>query len=494
MTVEVQDPFNSYTAAPGATVFTYEFKIVSSADLIATIDDIVIDLGIDFSLSGVGSNDGGDLTLFVPLSGGQEVLLKRQMTFNRETDYQQNGDFNAPVVNNDFDRIWLAMQQLGQDLKRSIKVAFTETTDQTIPISPAARANKALVFDASGNVTASADNYNDQAADAAASAAAAAVSETAVNAAAAEVETDRLAADVSAQAAAASAASINPSNLIHTTGNETKSGVLTFTQSPILPGLNGGQLAGFRNRLINGDFSINQRVVTGSVVLAAGAYGHDRWKAGAAGCTYTFSTVLNITTLTITAGSLIQVIEGLNLQSGTYVLSWSGTAQGKIGAGASGASGVSGVITGGTNTNVEFGTGTLSRVQLELGTVATPFEQRYFGTELSFCQRYAMRWDSLTNINTVYAVGYAATASSLRAVFSFPQKMRVVPTMTSSAGTNFESPGVVGFTGSLAFSNLSVSGFVVSATTASAILNIAGAYPFGTANNVDAYIMATAEL
>ncbi len=153
MTVEVQDPFNTYTAAPGATVFPYTFKIVSAADLIATIDDIVIDLGIDYSLSGVGSNDGGDLTLLVPLTGGQEVLLKRQMTFDRETDYQQNGDFNAPVVNNDFDRLWLALQQVGQDQLRSIKVPFTETTDQTLNVSPADRANMLLAFDALGNIT-----------------------------------------------------------------------------------------------------------------------------------------------------------------------------------------------------------------------------------------------------------------------------------------------------------------------------------------------------
>lgn len=240
MTVEVQDPFNTYTAAPGATVFPYGFKIVSPADLVATIDDIVIDLGIDFSLSGVGSNDGGDLTLFVPLTGGQQVLLKRQMTFNRETDYQQNGDFNSPVVNNDFDRLWLAMQQLGQDLKRSIKTVFTETTDQTIPLSPTARANKALVFDASGNVTASVDDYNDQAAAAAASAQAALDSQNASASSAGQANTDRLAAEQAAQAAVAAAASIDPADLVHKSGDETIQGVKTHTASPIVPDLADG--------------------------------------------------------------------------------------------------------------------------------------------------------------------------------------------------------------------------------------------------------------
>jgi hypothetical protein len=152
--------------------------------------------------------------------------------------------------------------------------------------------------------------------------------------------------------------------------------------------INGGAI-GVKNAIINGNFGINQRGVSGTVTLAAGAYGHDRFKAGASGCTYTFATSNNITTLTISAGSLIQVIEGNNLFTGTYTLSWTGTAQGKIGAGSFAASGVTGSVTGGSNLNIEFNTGTLSLVQFEQGSVATPFERRPYGTELALCRYYA---------------------------------------------------------------------------------------------------------
>lgn len=151
--------------------------------------------------------------------------------------------------------------------------------------------------------------------------------------------------------------------------------------------INGGGI-GTKNVIINGNFGINQRGVSGTVALAAGAYGHDRFKAGASGCTYTFATAANVTTLTITAGSLVQVIEGLNLQSGTYTMSWDGTAQGKINGGSYGASGITGSATGGANMSVEFSTGTLSLVQVEKGSTATPFEFRQYGTELQLCQRY----------------------------------------------------------------------------------------------------------
>lgn len=177
-------------------------------------------------------------------------------------------------------------------------------------------------------------------------------------------------------------------------------------------------LRSFRNKLINGDFSVNQRVVTGSVVLTAGQYGHDGWKAGAAGCSYTFATVANVTTLTITAGSMQQIIFGRDLQSGTHALSWVGTAQGKIGAGAYSASGATGAAVGGTNLTVEFNTGTLSFVQLEPGAVSTIFEQHPRMTELSLCRfRYTIgnfnyRWGNsgVTGwIQTLHIPAMAAT-------------------------------------------------------------------------------------
>jgi hypothetical protein len=203
----------------------------------------------------------------------------------------------------------------------------------------------------------------------------------------------------------------------------------TFTGDVTLPSINGGPLAGFHNAIINGNFAINQRGVSGTVTLSAGAYGHDRWKAGASGCTYTFATSSNVTTLTISAGSLVQVIEGSNLFSGTYALSFTGTAQGKIGAGSFGASGITGSVTGGTNLSVEFNTGTLAQVQLEAGSVATPFERRPVGTELALCQRYYTKLGGEAS-NDILIQGAMSTTVSVSATFALPVVMRSTPTGT----------------------------------------------------------------
>jgi hypothetical protein len=212
--------------------------------------------------------------------------------------------------------------------------------------------------------------------------------------------------------------------------------VSTATQTALnlKASLNSPALAGFKNRLINGQLNINQRVVSGTVTLVAGAYGHDRFKAGASGCTYTFSKSANVTTLTISAGSLIQVVEGLNLETGTYCLSWSGTVQGKIGAGSFAASGVTGSITGGTNTNIEFNTGTLSLPQLEKGPTATAFDYRDYGRELMMCQRYYLQLAG----NSGFRLDFNGAAANYqgKAIFTFPVPMRAAPTMNAPTSSN----------------------------------------------------------
>eukprot|EP01037_Dinobryon_pediforme_P009565 gene9565-9641_t len=212
-----------------------------------------------------------------------------------------------------------------------------------------------------------------------------------------------------------------PAGIAGATGATGPTGATGATGPAGATGAAGASLAGFRNRLINATFAINQRSVSGIVTLAAGAYGHDRWKAGASGCTYTFATVNNVTTLTITAGSLQQVIEGANIDTATHVLSWTGTATARINSGSYSTSGlVSSSLTGGGSVTVEFGTGTLSRPQLEAAAAPTAFELRFVGLELALAQRYY--W-----VNSALAGGWGLSTTTATVAVTFPVTMRAVP-------------------------------------------------------------------
>lgn len=201
---------------------------------------------------------------------------------------------------------------------------------------------------------------------------------------------------------------------------------------------------GMKNRIIDGGFIINQRGYVSGTSLSAGSYGHDRWKAGSGGGTYTFtqgSLGVN-TTITITAGTLVQVIEGCNLaEGGTYVLSWTGTAQGRLNGGSYGASG-SVTITGwtaGTNLNVEFNTGTVGSVQLEKGSTATSFDYRPYGTELQLCQRYYQKFISANGAYCTFGTGHVDSATAGYGTIVLPVTTRAAATFGSSGSIAFYS-------------------------------------------------------
>ncbi|MBV7408776.1 hypothetical protein [Maritimibacter sp. DP1N21-5] len=205
---------------------------------------------------------------------------------------------------------------------------------------------------------------------------------------------------------------------------------------------------GQRNRVINGAFSINQRAVSGTVSVGAYTYAHDRWRGGDSGCTYTFATSENLTTITITAGSLVQVVEGATLQSGAHTLSWGGSVGMKINGGAAGVSGMQAVLTGGADCYLEtVGTGTLNLVQLERGGVITPFEFR--DDELRRCRRYYIGWSVAANKGPMsQQTESSGTGLGSSVVMQFENPLRTTPAASgyfnASAGGSVSGAASIG--------------------------------------------------
>jgi len=189
---------------------------------------------------------------------------------------------------------------------------------------------------------------------------------------------------------------------------------------------------GFRNRLINAQGLINQRgYVSGTATTTANQYTVDRWRVVTSGQNLTFSTSANQVTFTAPAGGVEQVIEGLNLESGTYVLNWDGTATATVG-GVAVAKGGTVTVVGGTNTTVRFIGGTFIRPQLEAGSVATPFERRPYGTELQLCQRYYQKFTAGGSL-VFYGSGIARSSTASGIYVKLSTSMRAAPTVSVNA-------------------------------------------------------------
>jgi hypothetical protein len=211
-----------------------------------------------------------------------------------------------------------------------------------------------------------------------------------------------------------------------TLGTADKWVVVAYQSATVAPSVGGFS---FRNRLMNGQGLINQRgYVSGTATTTANQYTLDRWRVVTSGQTLTFSTSANEVTFTAPAGGVEQVIEGLNLESGTYVLNWEGTATATVG-GAAVAKGGTVTVVGGTNTTVRFSGGTFIRPQFEAGSVATPFERRPYGTELALCQRYYARQQFFIGAiyNTVSNTTWGANVN-------WPVQMRASPTASVEGG------------------------------------------------------------
>jgi hypothetical protein len=303
----------------------------------------------------------------------------------------------------------------------------------------------------------------------------------------------------------------------------------TSAQSPTfgattVTSLNGGQLAGTRNRIINGDMRIDQRNAGASVTPTDGQYSVDRFQgrlnvagkftlqqnAGAVTPPAKFVNYLGATsTSAYSIGAsetcmIVQAVEGLNVadlawgtaNAVTITLSFwarsslTGTFSGALQNSASNRAypfsytinaantweqksiSVAGDTTGtwlttnGVGISLRFNLGSgstflgtagawaasdingatgsvsvvgtngatfyITGVQLEPGTVATPFERRSYGAELALCQRYYQKTSSNWIITTT------ATYQSKFHIIS----MRATPTVTGGgAGYVYQGDG-----------------------------------------------------
>ena len=125
MTVaENTNPINSITANGATTVVAYGFTVLDEDDITIAIDGVVQTSG--FVVTGVGVPGGGTVVFATAPANGSLVVLYLDPALKRETDYQQFGDWLAPEVNRDFDRIWLALQGANKRIDASMRVSLSD--------------------------------------------------------------------------------------------------------------------------------------------------------------------------------------------------------------------------------------------------------------------------------------------------------------------------------------------------------------------------------
>lgn len=143
---------NDYVASSGQTVFPYTFQALSGSDVTVIVNGVTLEFNSQYTVSNVGLAGGGNVILTTGASSGETVSVFLSMAISRTTNYQNAGDFLASDVNGDFDKAYVALNQVQTSIDRSIGLKDNDpTVELELPLA-AERANKFLLFDANGNI------------------------------------------------------------------------------------------------------------------------------------------------------------------------------------------------------------------------------------------------------------------------------------------------------------------------------------------------------
>ncbi|MCM3378148.1 hypothetical protein M3654_24365, partial [Bacillus licheniformis] len=92
MTVPVQNPSISYVGNGATKAFAFPVAILESADLVVLVDDAEQNVGVQYTIDGIGESSGGTVTFASAPLAGSIITIYREISIERDTDYQDNGD------------------------------------------------------------------------------------------------------------------------------------------------------------------------------------------------------------------------------------------------------------------------------------------------------------------------------------------------------------------------------------------------------------------
>ena len=161
MTISSTTVKNSYSGDGSTTTFSYTFKIFQDSDIQVIIrsstgTETIKTLTTHYTVTGAGVAGGGSVVFTsgnIPTST-QTVVLRRNIPQTQSIDYIANDPFPAESHEEGLDRATMAIQQLQEEVTRSIKLSKTNTMTSTeFTVGASDRANKILAFDSSGEIS-----------------------------------------------------------------------------------------------------------------------------------------------------------------------------------------------------------------------------------------------------------------------------------------------------------------------------------------------------
>ena len=160
MTISSTTVRNSYSGDGTTDTFNYTFKIFADTDLqviirSSTATETVKTLTTHYTVTGAGNANGGTVVFTagnIP-TATETVVLRRAVPQTQAIDYIANDPFPAESHEEGLDRAMMTLQQVQEEVTRSIKLSRTNTMTSTeFAVGASDRANKILAFDTNGEL------------------------------------------------------------------------------------------------------------------------------------------------------------------------------------------------------------------------------------------------------------------------------------------------------------------------------------------------------
>lgn len=151
MTIATTDNTRFAEGDGGTTDFDFTFLFFEDATILVYVDGVLQVLDTDYTLT--NDDPGGTVSFTTAPPDGDQVLIKRVEPLTQDHDYIENDDFPAESHEVALDRVVMMVQQLQEELNRSITLPETDDSAGDLP-NETDRADKFLYFDENGDFSA----------------------------------------------------------------------------------------------------------------------------------------------------------------------------------------------------------------------------------------------------------------------------------------------------------------------------------------------------
>lgn len=160
MTISTSDITSGpYTGNDIVDTFAYDFLITDESELRVIQTDttgaqLVLVLNTDYTVTGVGTESGGNVIMTTPLVLNYTLFIRSDIQPLQATDFDSQGGFFPEVHESAFDKLTLLIQQLEDSAMRGFGISQDINIDGlfTLDADAAARAGKKLGFDDTGDL------------------------------------------------------------------------------------------------------------------------------------------------------------------------------------------------------------------------------------------------------------------------------------------------------------------------------------------------------